>query len=113
MKTLLTTILLPCLLTLATLAQANTVTSIDSAAQNRLATWQHMHDSKAEQLQQYMDMKFGMFIHWGAYANLGGQWQGKEVPGVTEWIMLKGKIPRATYKKDVVGTFMPTKFMVG
>ncbi len=110
MKLSLKVLVAPWLLTIPTFMQAEAVTPTNLSVQNRLASWQHMNNSKSEVIQEYMDMKFGMFIHWGAYANLGGQWQGKEVKGVTEWIMLKGRIPRDVYKTEVVAKFNPTKF---
>jgi len=30
---------------------------------------------------------FGMFIHWGLFSHLGGNWQGKTYYGIGEWIM--------------------------
>ena len=31
--------------------------------------------------------RFGMFIHWGLYSIPAGTWNGKQVPGIGEWIM--------------------------
>lgn len=53
--------------------------------------------------------RFGMFIHWGLYAELAGTYDGKRVPGLGEWIMNDGKIPVAQYKK-LAAHFDPTKF---
>jgi len=39
-----------------------------------------------------------MFVHWGVYAVPGGVWQGREIPGIGEWILKNGKIPIADYK---------------
>lgn len=44
------------------------------------------------------DAKFGMFIHWGVYAVPAGIYDGKEINGIGEWIMNRGKIPVAEYK---------------
>ena len=46
----------------------------------------------------WKDAKFGMFIHWGVYAVPAGIYDGKEVNGIGEWIMNRGKIPVAEYK---------------
>ena len=40
-----------------------------------------------------------MFIHWGLYAVPAGEWEGKSVNGLGEWIMNRGKIPVADYEK--------------
>jgi len=50
-----------------------------------------------------------MFIHWGVYAVPAGTYKGKEIGGIGEWIMNRGKIPVADYKafaKD----FNPVKY---
>ena len=39
--------------------------------------------------------RFGMFIHWGVYSVPAGTYNGKQVPGIGEWIMCHGKIPMA------------------
>ena len=57
----------------------------------------------------WRDGRFGMFIHWGLYAIPGGEWKGKKVPGIGEWIMERGRIPVADYEK-LAGEFNPVKF---
>jgi alpha-L-fucosidase len=57
----------------------------------------------------WRDAKFGMFIHWGVYAVPAGTYDGKQIDGIGEWIMQKGKIPVASYQafaKD----FNPVKY---
>ena len=39
-----------------------------------------------------------MFIHWGPYAVLAGEYDGKKIPGLGEWIMYDAKIPVAKYE---------------
>jgi len=46
----------------------------------------------------WREARFGMFIHWGVYSVPAGVYKGKEVPGIGEWIMNRGKIPVAEYK---------------
>jgi alpha-L-fucosidase len=57
----------------------------------------------------WKEARFGMFIHWGLYAIPAGTWNGKQVSGIGEWIMNKGKIPVADYQK-LPGQFNPVKF---
>jgi len=64
----------------------------------------------AEQMQNWRDATFGMFIHWGAYSYLAGAWQGEPVDGYAEHILRKEKIPLAQYKAEVVGKFNPQDF---
>ncbi len=63
----------------------------------------------AEALKRFDDMKFGMFIHWGLYAIPAGEWKGKYVRGIGEWIMFREKIPVAEYEK-LAEQFNPVKF---
>ena len=51
----------------------------------------------------------GMFIHWGAYSTLEGYYNGKENPGLAEWIMDKSKIPVDEYEA-IAAKFNPVKF---
>ena len=55
--------------------------------------------------------KFGMFIHWGPYSELAGEWNGKQVPvgRNAEWIMQILKIPAADYR-ELARDFNPVKF---
>jgi len=57
----------------------------------------------------YREGKFGMFIHWGVYAVPAGVYKGKEVGGIGEWIMHRGKIPVEEYEK-FPPQFNPTGF---
>jgi alpha-L-fucosidase len=60
-------------------------------------------------LDWFRDARFGMFIHWGLYAILAGEWQGQAVPGIGEWIMLRARIPVAEYEQ-LAKRFNPVKF---
>lgn len=42
---------------------------------------------------------FGMMIHWGLYSILGGEWRGKRMDYIGEWIMSKYEIPNREYEK--------------
>ena len=64
-----------------------------------------------ERLNWYKDARFGMFIHWGAYSVLDGEYKGEKQKGpLGEWIMRNLKISIDDYKKDVVGHFNPVNF---
>ena len=62
-----------------------------------------------ERLKWFREAKFGMFIHWGVYAQLAGSWQGREIPGIGEQIMRFAKIPLEEYRK-IPALFNPVKF---
>ena len=57
----------------------------------------------------FREAKFGLFIHWGLYSIPAGEWQGKPVPGIGEWIMNRAAIPVAEYEK-LAGRFNPVNF---
>ena len=52
-----------------------------------------------------------MFIHWGPYSYLAGEWNGQRVPVGTEaeWIMQRFNIPVSAYRK-MAREFNPTHF---
>lgn len=53
--------------------------------------------------------RFGMFIHWGLYAQLGGIWKGQEMDYIGEWIQARFRIPNAEYG-ELAKVFDPVKF---
>ena len=57
----------------------------------------------------WREARFGLFIHWGLYAVPAGEYQGKQVEGIGEWIMSYANIPRAEYEK-FAKQFNPTEF---
>jgi alpha-L-fucosidase len=66
-------------------------------------------NDKAERLHWWEEAKFGMFIHWGVYAVPAGTYDGKQIDGIGEWIMNRGKIPVAKYK-TYAQEFNPVKY---
>ena len=57
----------------------------------------------------WREARFGLFIHWGLYAAPAGSWDGKEIPGIGEWIQSRAKIPVGRYER-LAETFNPAKF---
>lgn len=51
-------------------------------------------------MEWFSNAKFGMFIHWGPYSRLAGEWKGKKVGNDrnSEWIMNFLQIPRDEYR---------------
>jgi alpha-L-fucosidase len=64
---------------------------------------------KERRLKWFREARFGMFIHWGLYAVPAGEWKGKLIPGIGEWIMNRAKIPVAEYEQ-LAPQFNPVKF---
>ncbi|MCB9035720.1 MAG: alpha-L-fucosidase [Lewinellaceae bacterium] len=66
---------------------------------------------KTARLEWFRQAKFGMFIHWGPYSQLAGEWNGRQVPvgENAEWIMQKLEIPREEYRA-LARQFNPARF---
>ena len=47
----------------------------------------------------FREAQYGMMVHWGLYALLGGEWKGKVMPGIAEWVQCYFRIPNAEYSK--------------
>src|SRR5215470_6928387 len=57
--------------------------------------------TRDERIAWWRDARFGMFIHWGVYSGLGGEWHGKKGGGYAEHIQRVLKIPIPEYRKEV------------
>lgn len=57
----------------------------------------------------FNDARFGMFIHFGLYSQLGGIYNGQEVGGYAEWIQSSADIAADEYTR-LINTWKPTKF---
>lgn len=62
-----------------------------------------------ERMQWWREARFGMFIHWGLYCIPAGEWNGKPIEGIGEWIMKRATIPAAQYR-ELAKQFNPVKF---
>ncbi|OUS29117.1 hypothetical protein A9Q98_06525 [Thalassotalea sp. 42_200_T64] len=58
---------------------------------------------------KWQALRFGLFIHFGAYADLAGVWQGKEIEKLGEQIQRHADISQQDYQK-VVQHFNPSNF---
>lgn len=64
---------------------------------------------KQKRLKWFREARFGMMIHWGLYSVPAGEWKGKLIPGLGEWIMNRAKIPVIEYEQ-LAKQFNPVKF---
>ena len=73
--------------------------------------FQETPEQKEQRMSWYKEAKFGMFIHWGPYSALAGEWNGKkvEVGDIAEWIMQRLEIPRDDYR-EIAKDFNPVEF---
>ena len=65
--------------------------------------------SKPDKMDWWKEAKFGLFIHWGVYSVPAGVYDGKDIEGIGEWIMNRGKIPTARYQA-YAKEFNPVKY---
>jgi len=66
-------------------------------------------DPDSSAVAAFRDARFGMFIHYGLYAQLGGRWKGQQMEYIGEWIQAKFRIPNAEYSL-LAKEFNPVKF---
>ncbi len=58
----------------------------------------------------HTEARFGCFVHWGVYSELGNEFEGRRGGTYAEHIMRVLKIPRQVYLDKVVRSFDPEKF---
>jgi len=75
--------------------KVNYLNESDEAFQNRMK-W-------------FLDAKYGMFIHFGLYSQLGGIYKGDDSGRYAEWIQANQQIPKSDYIK-LINTWAPEKF---
>jgi alpha-L-fucosidase len=61
----------------------------------------------ADKMQWWREARFGMFVHFGLYSVLAGEWNGRTDYG--EWIRNNARIPVGQYDA-LLGRFNPTAF---
>jgi alpha-L-fucosidase len=83
-------LLTPLLLTVTTTAEP-------AKTHPKPPAYQDTPEKKAERMRWFNEARFGMFIHWGLYSQLAGEWQDKHVTGGAEWIQKYLEIPSSQY----------------
>lgn len=73
------------------------------------AVKQPAQHGQAARLKWFHEAKYGLFINWGLYSIPAGEWKGKPVAGIGEWIMHNARIPAKEYEQ-LAGQFKPTRF---
>lgn len=81
-----------------------------TAMQSVFAQSQTQALSQDVKMEWWRDARFGMFIHFGVYAQFGGVYQGHEqIVKNGEWLMNRMKVPVQEYK-DMAKNFNPAKY---
>ena len=60
----------------------------------------------------FRQAKFGMMVHWGLYALPAGEWKGRRMPLIGEWVQSYFRIPGAEYSR-LASAFNPILFDAG
>ena len=58
---------------------------------------------------RFREAGFGLMIHWGLYSLLGGEWRGRRMDYIGEWIMSRYEIPIKEYER-LAEAFNPLYF---
>jgi len=100
--------LLPSSVLLTSLCLANLALAPGAAGQTPQPVEQV---TDAGRIQWFQHDKLGLFIHWGPYSALGGEWKGQRIPvgNEAEWIMQRFNIPVAEYREKA-HQFNPVNF---
>lgn len=73
--------------------------------------WAMPMEDLDERMQWWEQSRFALFMHWGAYSVLEGEYQGTELKGqYSEHIGRILKIPKNDYIKHAAGKFRPELF---
>lgn len=64
--------------------------------------------AERQRIAWWRDAKFGMFMHWGLYAQIAGYWKNEKIRG-GEWCLKLNKLPIEEYRK-LANYFNPVKF---
>ncbi len=72
----------------------------------------YLEESKedfADRMEWFTNAKYGMFIHFGLYSQLGGIYNGNDEGRYAEWIQANQQIPKSDYVK-LIDTWNPKDF---
>lgn len=62
-------------------------------------------EARDARMKWWRDAKLGMFIHWGLYSGLAGEWKG--APGGSEWIQKNVEVDTERYAEEALPLFQP------
>jgi len=78
-------------------------------SQNLTARTSAAELERDRRLKWFREARFGLMIHWGLYSVPAGEWNGKLIPGLGEWIMNRARIPISEYEQ-LAPQFNPVRF---
>ncbi len=75
----------------------------------RISYLEESESDMAQRMKWFTDAKYGMFIHFGLYSQLGGIYEGNDQGRYAEWIQANQQIPKEEYVK-LINTWNPKNF---
>src|SRR5690554_4072363 len=78
-------------------------------AQEKVNYLNEPEEAFQNRMEWFLDAKYGMFIHFGLYSQLGGIYKGDDTGRYAEWIQANQQIPKSDYIK-LIDTWAPEKF---
>src|SRR5690606_16925016 len=72
----------------------------------------YLQESKKDfdkRMHWFREAKYGMFIHFGLYSQLGGIYKENSTKGYAEWIQSEMNIPKDAYS-ELIRTWNPKDF---
>jgi len=81
--------------------------ALGASALPRLNVFESLSSGPDDRMAWWRDARFGMFVHWGLYSILAGEWNGRT--DYAEWIRNNAKIPLGEYD-TLTARFNPTGF---
>jgi alpha-L-fucosidase len=73
--------------------------------------WSESYRTLDQRMEWWEEARFALFVHWGAYSILGGEYKDMKMAGMyAEHIASVCKIPKKEYIELAAGKFQPEKF---
>ena len=98
-----------------TLAMALTASAVFTAPLAAALAEKEPPEARDARMEWWREARFGMFVHWGLYSGLGGDWKGKKVgdTGGMEWIQNYVGADTETYAAEAAPKFRPKEGFAG
>ncbi len=85
------------------------LSTISGFSQEKTDYLKESEEEFSKRMDWFADAKYGMFIHFGLYSQLGGVYKGDDSGRYAEWIQSNAQIPREEYAQ-LIDTWNPKNF---
>lgn len=90
-------------------AEQSNALSSSGESQARIEIKEESLEDYQERMEWFVNAPYGMFIHFGLYSTLGGEWKGEPYDKYAEWIQAVAGIHREEYA-EIINDFNPMEF---